>query len=244
MNAGSPRKTAGYRPRKRLNLFTIALIAGLHVAVLYGLAVALAPDMTAALEREVVAAFDVNSPEPESEPPPPQNRSEPDEGAQGEPGREAVPAPVAVPPAPIVNPTPRPRASSTGIARSSGARETGDGTGAAGEGDGTGSGNRGSGQGGVAVTKPRHVSGQIDNARDFPVPPGGREARRGNEVIVKVTIGIDGKARNCSIYRPSNDPEADRITCRLVERRLGFEPARDANGKPVPAPFYWRQRWF
>jgi len=88
------------------------------------------------------------------------------------------------------------------------------------------------------------VSGSIDNARDFPVPPGGRAARAGTEVIVKVIVGTDGRARDCSIYRASPDPEADRITCRLVEERLGFRPARDAAGNPVPAPFYWRQRWF
>jgi protein TonB len=89
-----------------------------------------------------------------------------------------------------------------------------------------------------------HISGSIDNARDFPVPPGGREARRGTQVIVKVTIGTDGRARNCSVFRPSPDAEANRITCQLVETRLGFRPAMDANGNPVAAPFYWRQQWF
>ena len=101
-----------------------------------------------------------------------------------------------------------------------------------------------SGQGRGGANKAVHVSGQINNARDFPVPPGGREARRGTEVIVRVTVGVDGRARGCTIYRPSSDPEADRITCQLVETRLGFRPATDSAGNPVPAPFYWRQRWF
>ena len=100
------------------------------------------------------------------------------------------------------------------------------------------------GRGGIAVSKPVHISGSIDNARDFPVPPGGREARRGTQVIVRVTVGTDGRARGCSVYRPSPDPEADRITCQLVEARLGFRPATDASGNPVAAPFYWRQQWF
>ena len=30
----------------------------------------------------------------------------------------------------------------------------------------------------------------------------------------------------------------------LVVQRLRFKPATDAAGTPVPAPFYWRQRWF
>jgi protein TonB len=138
----------------------------------------------------------------------------------------------------------RPRATSTGTASESGAAQAGSGTGAAGSGLGTGSGNEGRGGGGVAVSKPVHISGSIDNARDFPVPEGGRAVRRGTQVIVRVIVDTNGRARDCSVYRPSPDPEADRITCELVETRLGFRPAMDAKGNPVAAPFYWRQQWF
>ena len=234
------------RPR-RLSWPLIAGIVLLHLAALYGLARALAPDLTASVEREVVSAFTVTiTAPPDPPPPPPENRSEPDEGAQGSPGREAVAQPVSAqtPRVLLKKDDPLPRAASTGTANQSGAAAAGDGTGAACIGDGTGSGNSGSGRGGVAVTKPVHISGSIDNARDFPVPPGGREARRGTQVIVRVTVGTDGRARGCSVYRPSPDPEADRITCQLVETRLGFRPATDAGGNPVAAPFYWRQQWF
>lgn len=233
------------RQGRRLSWPLIAGIVVLHIAALYGLARAFAPDLTAAVEREVVSAFAISD-TPPADPPPPENRPEPDEGAQGDPGREAVAKPVNAP-----SPKVRvkqdealPRASSTGTATRSGAAAAGDGTGAAGTGDGTGSGNSGSGRGGIPVTKPVHISGSIDNARDFPAPPGGREARRGTQVIVRVVVGTDGRARDCTVYRPSPDPEADRITCRLVETRLGFRPASDANGNPVAAPFYWRQKWF
>ncbi len=233
------------RLKKRPSWPLLIGIVLLHIALFYGLARALAPDFTASVERQVVEGFTVTVTTP-PEPPPPENRAEPDEGAQGAPGENAVPRPVTAPTPRIKppDPTPRPRASSTGTENRSGARETGAGTGAAGSGDGTGSGNRGGGQGGIAVTKPVHISGQINNARDYPIPEGGRSARRGTEVIVRVVVGVDGRARNCSIYRPSPDAEADRITCRLVEQRLGFRPAQDANGNPVAAPFYWRQRWF
>lgn len=230
--------------RRRPSLPLLAGIVVLHVLALYGLARGLAPDLTASVEKQVVSAFTVTVTAPP--PPPPENQPEPDEGAQGDPGKDAVPQPVTRPPPPrdLKQETPRPRASSTGTATRSGAAAAGDGTGAAGTGLGTGSGNSGGGRGGVAVSKPVHISGSIDNARDFPVPPGGREARRGTEVIVRVTVGVDGRARGCTIYRPSSDPEADRITCQLVETRLGFRPATDSAGNPVPAPFYWRQRWF
>jgi len=230
--------------RKRPSWPLLMLIVLFHIAVFYGLARALAPDFTASVERQVVSGFTVTITAP-PEPPPPENQPEPDEGAQAAPGEEAVPQPVTAPtPKLEVKPTPRPRTSSTGTANRSGVRDRGEGAGAAGTGQGTGSGNRGSGQGGIAMTKPVHISGDINNARDYPVPDGGRSARRGTEVIVRVVVGVDGKARNCSIYRASPDAEADRITCQLVEQRLGFRPAQDANGNKVAAPFYWRQRWF
>jgi len=237
----SNRDGAGSRPLRWPLLLAIAIG---HLGALYLLGKLLAPDLTGGIEREMVAAFSLESaPEP---PPPPENEPEPDEGAQGEPGMEAVPQPVTAPEPeiPLPTPSPAPQASSTGAADRSGARALGEGTGAAGSGPGTGSGNRGGGRGGVAVTRPVHVSGRIDDARDYPTPPGGRETRRGTEVIVRVIVGTDGRARNCTIYRPSPDPQADAITCRLVEERLRFRPARDASGNPVPAPFYWRQRWF
>jgi protein TonB len=236
----------GFRAeRKPLSWPLIAALVLLHLAALYGLAHALAPDFTAVVERQVVSAFTVTITAPPA-PPPPENQPEPDEGAQGAPGRKAVAQAVTAPPAkiPVRPDPPRPRAASTGTATQSGAAAAGAGTGAAGQGEGTGSGNAGSGRGGVAVSKPVHISGRIDNARDFPVPPGGRAARQGTQVIVRVMVGTDGRARDCAVYRPSPDPEADRITCQLVETRLGFRPAMDANGNPVPAPFYWRQQWF
>jgi len=199
----------------------IALIGAGHLVFFYFLARALAPEMTQSVEESVLATIDVTiTAPPEEEEEVPITEPEPDEGAQGE------------------------RASSTGVANNSGARESGDGTGAEGQGLGTGSGRQGGGQGGIAVTKPQHISGAINNARDYPIPEGGRSARRGTEVIVRVIVGVNGRASNCSVYRASPDTEADRITCQLVVDRLGFKPAQDANGDPVAAPFYWRQRWF
>ncbi|MFM7404762.1 MAG: hypothetical protein ACKO1N_11910 [Erythrobacter sp.] len=238
--------TGSFRTRRRrLSWPLIAGLIVLHLAVLYGLARALVPDITASVEEEVLSAFTVTITAP-PDPPPPENQSEPDQGAQGDPGRDAVAKPVTSQPPKVrvKKDEALPRASSTGQANQSGAAAAGDGTGAAGTGLGTGSGNEGNGRGGIAVSKPVHISGRIDNARDFPVPPGGREARRGTQVIVRVTVGVDGRARDCSVYRASPDPEADRITCKLVETRLGFRPAKDANGNPVAAPFYWRQQWF
>lgn len=233
------------RLKRRPKPWLVALIVIGHLIVFYGLVRALAPEMTASVEDTLFSTVTVTVTAPPEEEPP-VTEPEPDEGAQGDPGEKATPKPVTAPKPkiPIQKKTPAPRASSTGTQNRSGARNSGDGTGAEGSGEGTGSGRQGSGQGGVAVTKPVHISGAINNARDYPVPDGGRSARRGTEVIVKVIVGVNGRASNCTIYRASPDPEADRITCQLVVGRLGFKPAQDANGDPVAAPFYWRQRWF
>lgn len=224
---------------------TLVLIVLMHVLAIYLLGKAFAPGATASVERAVLSTFTVTV-ETKDFTPPPEANPEPDPGAAGEQGKKAVPQEVIAPEPKIRvrdNP-PAPKASSTGSADTSGARDQGTGTGAGGAGNGTGSGNGGSGQGGGIATRPVHVSGGINNARDYPTPPGGRQTRLGTEVIVKVTVGVDGRASDCSVFRPSPDAEADRITCRLVVERLRFRPATDSAGNPVAAPFYWRQRWF
>lgn len=231
--------------KRRIRPGLLALIALLHVLGGYALARMLAPDITASVEQSVLSTFTVTVTAP-PEPPPPDNETKPDEGAAGEQGKQAVPKPVTAekPKVKLKEDKPVPRASSTGAADTSGAKDSGDGTGAAGQGPGTGSGNAGGGQGGVPVTKPVKIAGDINSARDFPVPAGGRQARFGNQVIVYMTVGVDGRASNCRVTRPSGDAEADRIVCRLAVERFRFKPAMDANGNPVPSTYGWQQRWF
>lgn len=170
--------------------------------------------------------------------------AQPDAGAAGAEGRKATARDTSAPEARVrPRPTPVPRAASTGRANDSGARDEGAGTGAGGEGAGTGSGPGGQGSGGGA-TKAVHISGAIDNARDYPIPPGGREARVGKSVIVALTVGTDGRPSACRVYRSSGLPETDQVTCRLALERLRFRPATDGRGEPVVSTFYWQQRFF
>jgi protein TonB len=130
---------------------------------------------------------------------------------------------------------------STGTANASGARETGAGTGAGGEGQGTGRGNAGSGTG--AGTRPlEKIAGDISTARDYP--RAGREARRGHDVVIELTVGTDGRVSACRVTDPSPDPEADAITCRLATQRFVFRPRLNAAGQPMVGLYRWRQRWF
>lgn len=226
------------RPRPGL----IVLIVLGHLVALYGLTRALAPDFTTGVERSVVSAFTVTVTAPE-EPPPSVPAA--DEGAQGEAGERTTPRPVTAPAPRLPRPqeTPLPRTPSTGAENTSGAQDTGEGTGGAGSGLGTGSGNDGGGSGGAAVTKPVLIRA-ITDARLFPVPPGGREARVGQSVIVRLIVSPQGRVSQCRVHRSSAFPETDAALCRLAFEHLRFEPARDRAGRAVAAPFHYQQRFF
>lgn len=229
--------------RRRPRWWLIVVVVLGHVLAFYGLIRVFAPNAMKSVERSVLSTFNVTITAP---PPPPAAEPKPDEGAAGEQGRKAVPRPVTAPKPkiPVRQDAPVPTASSTGTASSSGAKDSGAGTGAAGSGLGTGSGRGGGGQGGIAVTKPVKVAGDINSAADFPVPPGGRQARFGTSVTVYMTVGTDGRARDCRVVKPSPDREADAIVCRLAEQRFRFRPATDSQGNPVEATYGWRQQWF
>jgi len=248
-----PAPDDGFRAaRRRPNWGTLALVAVLHVLAFAGLVRAFAPDLSAIVVERATSLVSVTvslppPPEPEPEPiPSPEPSPSPQEAAAAPEAPPATPRPVAAPEpmVPIPRPTVVPPVASSGTDDAAGAEESGSGTGAGGEGSGTGSGSAGSGSGGIATSPPVKIAGDINDARDYPVPPGGREIRRGHHVIVQMTVGTDGRARDCRVLQASPDPEADRITCRLAEERFRFRPALDEEGNPVAALFGWRQEWF
>lgn len=228
--------------RRRARWPLLVGIVLLHLLAIIGLVRVFAPDFTASVVEQAASLVTVTVTVPE-EPAPPPAPPEPDPGTAGEVGREAVAREVVARPNP--KPVqPAPRAASTGRANQSGAREEGAGTGAGGAGEGTGSGAGGQGGGSGIATKPVHVSGQISDARDYPVPSGGRDARLGKSVIIALTVEPDGVPSSCRIYRSSGLPETDQVTCRLALERLRFRAATNGRGEPVRATFYWQQRFF
>lgn len=231
-NLGLPRRT-----RIAVSVLVVLVLVALFLLLIR----ALAPDFAAQAVKSIGRTLSVTI----TAPPPPEPSPEPEPaGASGEAGRKAMPREAAVPkPDVTIAQAPAPQASSTGSADTSGARDAGAGTGAGGTGSGTGLGGSGSGTGGGA-SKPVHISGRIDKAADFPVPPGGREARIGKAVILALTISPEGRATGCRIYKSSGLPETDEATCRLAKERLRFKPALNTAGEPVTGTFYWQQKFF
>ena len=233
------------KPSRRMRLGIATLVVGIHLVVLVALVQAFAPQVGRAVLGPVTEAFNVTVPVPAPPPPskpvarPPQPSSQ---GPAAPAGRLANPKEVAAPSPRISIAAPiAPPIAGHGVDVTAGALDSGQGTGAAGSGQGTGAGGQGSGNG-AGRAKVIKVSGDIVSARDYPRDT--RMLRLGSSVTVSLTVGTDGRAKDCRIVRPSRDPEADRITCRLAMDRFRFEPARDATGSPIEAVYGWHQRWF
>lgn len=251
-SAGDPgRYSAAGGRRQRPRWGTLAWVALLHLAALVGLVKVFAPGFTASAIEHVGSIVTVTvttppdppAPLPEPEPEPEPEPTEREAGDEGQEAPRAQPQEVAAPQVPLPNPRPLPTVAGGGAEDRTGAGESGAGSGAGAGGEGPGSGGSGSGSGGGA--RPLELlSGSIDNARDYPTPPGGRQVRRGHDVVIELTVGPDGRVQACRITDPSPDPEADAITCRLASERFVFRPRLDAAGNPVIGRFLWRQRWF
>ena len=226
-------------PPPRTRVFVIALVALIHVVLVLGLIRAFAPDFAARATDSVLATFNVAVPPPPLPPPAPQPQKA---GAAAESGKKAVPreAKQPRPKIAIANPAPAPLVAAKGPDNSSGARDAGAGTGTGGQGNGTGSGGGGNGQGGGAATRPSVRSGELNNASDFPVPEGGRQARFGKRVIVYFTVTTNGHARDCSVAQSNVDAEATALVCPLVIRKIRFNPATRADGIPVEARYGYK----
>jgi protein TonB len=216
-------------------------VAAFHVLLGYAFITGLAVDFARDVADDL-KIFDV----PEAPPPPPVEKSVParvkveaPEAAASPPSLTAKATPLVAPPPkvqldlpPPVVTSPKP-APALGNDRSTGASKIeGPGTGSGGEGAGTGSGRQGSGTGGGVAERAKRVSGSISGATDYP--RAARRARIEGSVSVRFTVGIDGTVSGCRVTRSSANDELEATTCRLVERRFRYEPARNAEGRPVP----------
>lgn len=63
------------------------------------------------------------------------------------------------------------------------------------------------------------------------------------DVGYRLTIGANGRVERCDIIAPSGSSTLDEATCRLLQRRASYEPARDAQGRAVPDVVVSRASW-
>jgi len=226
--------TANQPDRAKAIAAVVAVHAGLAAIILTGLNVRL---VTQAVER--LETFDIRvPPPPPPNPPPPQTKPHQAKREAGAPAKKAEPTPVVAPPSrlPVPSPIPAAKIAGTGSAATSGAAAAGNGTGAGGTGNGPGGGGDY-----WKFTPARRISRIPD--REYRVLAA--SGMQSGSVGVTIKVNTDGRVSNCRVARSSGNPYADGLMCQLTLRYIRFEPARDANGRPVAQdvtffPNWWR----
>lgn len=238
-------------------------VAFFHVLLGYAFVTGLGIDMAAAVD-ERLKLFDV----PGLDVPPPIREAVPLKEKTEEPAKRLKPAPkdpegAAAPPniksrpTEIVAPEPEirlpvpspviaaPIAGPGAAATSGNAPFVGPGTGAGGIGTGTGSGRYGDGGGGGGgaglARGPELIGGDV---RDTDYPRSAWQAGIEGIVLMRFLITTNGRVGRCEIIRSSGHAAMDRDTCRVMQKRLRYRPARDRYGRPVPAWTEGEQEWF
>jgi protein TonB len=84
-------------------------------------------------------------------------------------------------------------------------------------------------------------SGTLRN-KDYPIAA--RKAGAEGAVAVRYTVGINGKVQDCNVIQSSGNADLDATTCRLVQRRFKYAPARDPDGRPIAQVFTKLYEWF
>ena len=69
-----------------------------------------------------------------------------------------------------------------------------------------------------------------------------REGRQGTSWFT-VEVNEEGRAETCVITRSSGWKDLDDAACENIRRRARFNPATDANGKPVRSTFASKVHW-
>jgi protein TonB len=179
-----------------------------------------------------LAVFDVLEP-----PPPPAAeapRPEP-QSAQAPSSPAKAPAPVVAPQPKVPLPAPPPVAAAPATGEGRAAEP---GAGGAGAVSGEGVDGDGNGAGGAM-----HAQRRSGSLRDRDYPPAARREGAEGIVHVRFTVGADGRVDGCTVTRSSGHAALDTTTCRLIEQRFRYHPARDSQGRPVPETISLFYQW-
>lgn len=88
--------------------------------------------------------------------------------------------------------------------------------------------------------RPQQTGGSINNA-DYPYSA--LASRQSGNVVVRLTIGVDGRVSNCTPVVSSHVPILDTRTCALFVERFIYDPALDASSTPVAWPIIRTVSW-
>ena len=88
---------------------------------------------------------------------------------------------------------------------------------------------------------PLDSPGKWATSADYPASELRREIE--GTARFRVTVGTDGRVRNCEIVASSGSSGLDRATCENVARRARFKPATDETGATVSGSYSNAIRW-
>jgi protein TonB len=216
----------------RNRAFAMAGAIGVHVLAIALLWLIHRPAVPLATGEPGLVAVSLREP-----PPPPEDAAAaPDDEAPAPRSRGADEAPSPPePPIALALPTPAEPSVEPGSNAGSGAGDA--------SGSGAGPGGSGEGAGMGRATPPVRIAGALTDA-DYrrTRPPAGAAGT----VVVSYRVRADGAVDRCTVLRSSSHAALDEATCRLIERRFRFEPARDAAGRPIDwivrTDYTWRPR--
>lgn len=170
-----------------------------------------------------------------------------EEGAASPANLKHAPSDIVAPPPklPVEPPIEAAPVAGPGTSAEAGAANVpGVGTGAGGQGVGLGSGTRGTGTGGGGgggrPTRARWLSGSI---RDSDYPNAALEARQSGTVYLRFVVAPSGRIGQCTVTRSSGSRALDSTTCRLIQSRFRYRPARDGAGKPIAETIRGEHIW-
>ncbi len=204
----------------------ILVTGGLGTVLLSGFSI---HTVSRAIDR--LQTFDISPPKP-----PPPEKPKPKQSTKPE-GAPAAPkaSPVVAPKPEVELPTEQVIAAAvqagTGNSSSNGQSGAGNGTGAGGSGNGAGSG---------AGNSPARLVRNLSRS-DYRRLTGGRMASGSAGLAIRVNS--NGRVDSCSVEHSSGDSVIDSGLCPLVESRLRFQPARNAQGRPIPFYTHYLARW-
>jgi periplasmic protein TonB len=91
------------------------------------------------------------------------------------------------------------------------------------------------------TARPLTTPGRWVSEADYPT----NALRRGEQGVTgfEVTVGSDGRVRDCTVTRSSGSAELDAATCTKVTQRARFDPASDESGAVVAGRYRNAIRW-
>ena len=96
----------------------------------------------------------------------------------------------------------------------------------------------------VKTVPPRSAVGDLQglfSGNDYPESAIERDEQ--GSVTVRLTVGTNGRVSNCDVVRSSGSQRLDSTTCRILQSRAKFTPARDNRGNPTTDTVTQRITW-